>query len=67
MYSSPDIAVLGMRLGGGAGRTQNWNPPSRSENVIERDPFEDLGTDERMGLKWVIMGRIQQCELDSPV
>jgi hypothetical protein len=52
---------------GRAGRTQNWNPPSWSENVIERDLFEGLGIDKRMGLKWVIKGRIQQCELDSPV
>jgi hypothetical protein len=52
---------------GKAGRTQNWNPSSTSENVIERGPFEGIGIDERMGLKWVIKGRIQMSELDSPV
>jgi len=35
--------------------------------VIKRDPFEGLGTDERIRPKWVLKGRIQHCELDSPV
>jgi hypothetical protein len=43
--------MLGM-----AGGTQNWNPPFWSENVTERDSFEGLGIDERIGLKWVLEG-----------
>jgi len=35
--------------------------------VIKKDPFEGLDTDERIGPKWVLKGRINQCELDSPV
>jgi hypothetical protein len=35
---------------GRAGRTQKWNPPSWSENVIKRNPFEGLGKDERTGV-----------------
>jgi len=52
---------------GRAGRTQNWKPSPTSENVIERGPFEGIGICERMGLKWVIKGKLQMCELDSPV
>ena len=32
--------------------------------MIERDPFEGLDIDERMGLKWALKGRVQQYELD---